>query len=213
MSSFIQKIFGKDQKFFDLLETSAHEARNSANLLARLHLELGKPTFEATLAELSSSRRRHKRVALSITQALCETFVTPLEREDIEQLSNALYSVPKTTEKIGERLAICPSRFTTDVVGKQIHMLVEATQVVCEMVEGLRKSLSGAAVQDAYERLQTIEGDADKLMVGLLKELFHGDVDAKEVIVLKDIYEMLERDIDCCRDAGKVVFQVALKYS
>lgn len=211
--SLLGKILGKDQTFFDLLEASAHEARTSANLLAKLHAQLGKPEFDATLAELAHSRRRHKKMALSITQALCETFVTPLEREDIEQLSNALYAVPKTTEKIGERLSICPSRFTNDVVGKQISMLVQATEVVCVMVEGLRKSMSGPAVQDAYEKLQTIEGDADKLMVGLLKDLFAGSADAKEVIILKDIYEMLEHDIDCCRDAGKVIFQVALKYS
>ena len=66
---------------------------------------------------------------------------------------------------------------------------------------------------DAYEVLQTIEGDADKLMVGLLRDLYQGNVDAKEVVILKDIYELLERAIDHCRDAGKVVFQIALKYS
>ena len=38
-------------------------------------------------------------------------------------------------------------------------------------------------------------------------------MDAKEVVILKDIYELLERAIDHCRDAGKVVFQIALKYA
>ncbi len=211
--SFIQKLLGRDEKFFDLLETSANEARTSANLLATLLAQMGKPEFTATLGDLSQSRRRHKKLSLSITQELCNTFVTPLEREDIEALSNALYRVPKTTEKIGERLAICPSQFTSDIVGKQVALLVQATDVVAEMVGGLRKQVHGSVIQEAYEKLQTIEGDADKVMVGLLKDLFHGNVDAKEVIILKDIYELLERDIDCCRDAGKVLFQVALKYS
>lgn len=211
--SFIQKLLGRDEKFFDLLEASANEARTSANLLSTLLSQMGRPEFDATLGNLSQSRRRHKKLSLNITQELCNTFVTPLEREDIEALSNALYRVPKTTEKIGERLAICPAQFTSDIVGKQVAMLVQATDVVAEMVAGLRKQVHGSVIQEAYEKLQTIEGDADKVMVGLLKDLFHGNVDAKEVIILKDIYELLERDIDCCRDAGKVLFQVALKYS
>lgn len=211
--SFIQKLLGRDEKFFDLLETSANEARTSANLLATLLAQMGGQEFTATLGDLSQSRRRHKKLSLSITQELCNTFVTPLEREDIEALSNALYRVPKTTEKIGERLAICPSQFTSDIVGKQVALLVQATDVVAEMVGGLRKQVHGSVIQEAYEKLQTIEGDADKVMVGLLKDLFHGNVEAKEVLILKDIYELLERDIDCCRDAGKVLFQVALKYS
>ncbi len=211
--SFFKKLIGRDEKFFDLLEASANEARTSANLLATLLSQMGKPEFTATLGDLSQSRRRHKKLSLKVTQELCNTFVTPLEREDIEALSNALYRVPKTTEKIGERLAICPTQFTSDIVGKQVTLLVQATEVVATMVAGLRKQVHGSVIQEEYEKLQTIEGDADKVMVGLLKDLFHGNVDAKEVIILKDIYGLLERDIDCCRDAGKVLFQVTLKYS
>ena len=211
--SLFNKILGRDEKFFDLLEASASEARTCTHLLAKLLAQLGKPEFDATLEEISQSRRRHKNLSLNITKELCNTFVTPLEREDIEALSNILYRIPKTTEKIGERLAICPTQFTSDIVGKQVAFLAKAADVMAGMVAGLRKQMDSMEVQAAYEQLQTIEGDADKVMVGLLKDLFQGNVDAKEVIVLKDIYELLERDIDCCRDAGKVIFQVALKNS
>ena len=81
------------------------------------------------------------------------------------------------------------------------------------MVGQLRAKSHGEDVRDAYERLQSIEGDADKLMVELLRELYQGDVDARMVVFWKDIYEMLEKGIDRCRDAGYVVFLVALKYS
>jgi uncharacterized protein Yka (UPF0111/DUF47 family) len=92
-------------------------------------------------------------------------------------------------------------------------MLEQATEVTAALVRKLRKLSNVEEIQDAYETLQTIEGDADRLMVGLLRDLYQGNVDAKEVVVLKDIYELLERAIDHCRDAGKVVFQIALKYA
>ena len=212
MSSFIKKLLGKDEKFYELLEASAEEAQTSARALARVHAAIGKPDFESALTALVACRRKDKRLGRSITEELCATFVTPIEREDIEALANALYKIPKASEKIAERMAICPTQFAADIVTKQVRMLEQATDVLVGMVASLRK-LDVDKVQDAYELLQTIEGDADKLMVGLLRDLYQGNVDAKEVVILKDIYELLERAIDHCRDAGKVVFQITLKYS
>ncbi len=213
MKDFLKKVLGKDEKFYELLEASAVEAQKSAKSLSKLYAQVGKPDFEQCFTELVVARRVDKRIGLSITQELCKTFVTPLEREDIEALANALYKIPKTCEKIGERLAICPSQFSTDIVDKQVRMLEQATEVTARLVGRLRKLSNVEEIQDDYETLQTIEGDADRLMVGLLRDLYQGNVDAKEVVVLKDIYELLERAIDHCRDAGKVVFQIALKYA
>ena len=213
MSAFFDKLLGKDTKFFDLLRSGAVEAKNSAQLLITLHSQLGTPVFEKTMESLVESRRRHKRINTQVTQELCQTFVTPLDREDIEALSTALYKIQKTDEKIGERLAICPDQFRSDIVGKQLQMLASASEVVEQMVEALCRKEHGEKIQDAYDKLQNIENDADRLMVGLLKDLYTGSIEAKEVIILKDIYEMLERAIDRCRDAGKIVFAIALKYS
>jgi len=213
MSNLLNRILGKDDKFFTLLESNAAETQNSADLLLRLHTEIGKPAFEKLLEDIAASRRKDKKIGMSIAQELCRTFVTPIEREDIEALSNKLYRIPKVVEKIAERISICPAQFATDIGAKQAKMLVQSTEILVEIVRCLRKMDDVGRIQDLYDRLQTIEGDADKLMVGLLKDLYQGNVDAKEVIILKDIYELLETAIDLCRDAGKVVFQTALKYA
>ena len=57
------------------------------------------------------------------------------------------------------------------------------------------------------------EGEADKVVLGLLKELYHSSGDAKELIILQDIYEMSEQAVDRCRNAGNIVVQIALKNS
>jgi uncharacterized protein Yka (UPF0111/DUF47 family) len=98
-------------------------------------------------------------------------------------------------------------------VRKQITLLENATEAVLAMVKKLRDRQHVEGISDSYERLQAIEGDADKLMTKVLYDLYHGNVDVREMLVLKDIYELLERTIDRCRDAGNVVFQVVLKYS
>ena len=209
-----KRLFGRDDKFYDLLEASAEEARHSAKILSALMPKLGdERAVQETLELLGQSRRKHKRISQEITTQLCRTFVTPLEREDIEALSNSLSRVPKTMEKIGERLLICPLNSHAESMSKQVAMLEQATATVAIMVKSLRTNPHVEEIEDEYGQLQTLEGDADRFMIALLRELFEGQAEAKDVVFLKDMYELLEKAIDRCRDAGNVVFQVVLKYS
>jgi hypothetical protein len=80
-------------------------------------------------------------------------------------------------------------------------------------VKDLRKGIDAPRAREKNNRLQSIEGDADKLELELLRDLYHGDYDAKHIIFLRDIYELLEKVIDRCRDAGNIILQVVLKYS
>jgi uncharacterized protein Yka (UPF0111/DUF47 family) len=210
----LKRLFGRDDKFYDLLEASANEAQNSAKILSALMPKLGdERAFHEALELLAQSRRKHKRISQEITNQLCRTFVTPLEREDIEALSSALSRVPKTMEKIGERLLICPLNAHAANMVKHVAMLEQATATVNVMVKALRTNPHVEEIEDEYGQLQTLEGDADRFMIALLRELFHGQADAKDALFLKDMYELLEKAIDRCRDAGNVVFQVVLKYS
>lgn len=209
----LSRLLGRDEKFYDLLEASAEEAERSAVLLNDLMQQKRGSVSDQALTDLEQSRRKHKRMTQEITNELCKTFVTPLEREDIEALSSALSKIPKNVEKIGERLMICPHDVSLEPIEKQVALLAQATALVSSLVKELRRKSQFEHISDDYEKLQIIEGDADKLMTAILRDLFVGTIDAKEVIILKDIYEMLEKVIDRCRDAGNVVFQIVLKYS
>ena len=211
--NFLQRIFSGDGKFYDLLEASAREAKESASLLASMLSLHGTDEFEGAVANLALVRRKHKKTTQEITEQLCKNFVTPLEREDIEALSSALYRITKNVEKIGERLAICQRLISADKFAKQVKMTEQAAESVAQMVGELRSKPHVEQITDTYERLQTVEGEADKLMVELLRDLYQGSIEAKEVIILKDLYELIEKVVDRCRDAGNVVFQVVLKYS
>jgi uncharacterized protein Yka (UPF0111/DUF47 family) len=77
----------------------------------------------------------------------------------------------------------------------------------------VRKGTDIRTAREMNTRLQTIEGDADKLELELLRDLYHGDHSAKHVIFLRDLYELLEKVIDRCRDTGNVILQIVLKYA
>jgi uncharacterized protein Yka (UPF0111/DUF47 family) len=209
----IKKLLGHDQKFFDLLEASAQQADSSVHHLVALLARLEKRDSPQSLDEFVHSRRKDKQITQELTEQLCKTFVTPLEREDIQALAAALYKIPKTVEKIGERILICPGDLKGRNFGKHLELLDQAAEAVLAMVKELRKGTDAATAREMNSRLQTIEGDADKLELDLLHDLYHGDYGAKQIIFLRDLYELLEKVIDRCRDTGNIILQVVLKYS
>jgi uncharacterized protein Yka (UPF0111/DUF47 family) len=208
----LKKLLGKEEKFYDLLEASAEEARVSTELLAKI-LKHDNATDAASIHDIIHTRRKDKRITQQITEELCKTFVTPFEREDIEALSLALYRIPKTVEKIVERLTICPARVPRESMQRQIVLLVEAVETVDFMVKQLRKGTQVDRIKEANNRLQFAEGEADKVMLALVKDLYNGPYDAKEVVILMELYDLVEKAVDRARDAGQVVFQIMLKYS
>jgi uncharacterized protein Yka (UPF0111/DUF47 family) len=206
----LQKALGKDDKFFELMEGSAEEARASIQCLVNL---LKHPDASQSLEAFAEIRRKDKRLTEELSEHLCRTFVTPLEREDIEALSSALYKIPKVAEKFGERLLLAPHLAKGLDLKKQMRMLGQAADTVVLLVRELRKGVDLATVKKQNDQLQRIEGEADELMNVTLDELYHGDHSAVRVVFLKDLYEILEKIFDRCRDVGNLVFHIVLKHS
>jgi uncharacterized protein Yka (UPF0111/DUF47 family) len=206
----LRKLLGYDDKFFDLLEASAAEAEGSVLLLSTL---LNKIDQMPTLDEFIQTRRKDKRITEQITEELCRTFVTPLEREDIEALSFSLYKIPKTAEKFGEKFVLCSSQLKGVDFAPQMRLLEESIHTVVLMVRRLRARTHLDDMKEHHDRLHYMEGEADKLMLQLMRDLYSGKHDTLKVIIILDLYETLERIIDRCRDAGNIVFQIVLKYS
>jgi len=204
----LQELFSPKDKFFDLLEASAEEAR--ASVKALIHL-IENPRHVSSLEEFSASRRKEKQIASEISDAVCTTFVTALEREDIEALSQALYKIPKTVEKIGERIVLAPHLLAGVDLSRHAAMLDGATLSVTTMVTAMRKGWDLDEMRAHNAKLQAIEGEADRMMFDLLKPLYGGKTEPLQALFLKDLFELLEKVIDRCRDAGNVINQIVLK--
>ena len=167
----------------------------------------------AGLDQFAAVRRKEKRITEEINQRLTQTFVTPLEREDIDALAQALYKVPKTLEKFAERFLISPPNLPRAGFERQAQLLQQSMETLQAMVRELRSSPDLAKIKDQNQKLQYLEGQADNLMVERLKDLYNAPHDAISVVALKDLYDLLEKVIDRCRDAGNIIVQIVLKNS
>lgn len=206
----LQTIFGKGDKFYGLLESSAAAGRESARALTEL---LSTPASQRSLEKFKLARQREKNLASQISQELVNTFVTALEREDIEALSNVLYKIPKVIEKFAERFTLASHRLGEVDFISRAKMLEQACGVLEEMVGQLRKGMNLETSKDLNDKMQAIEAEADRQILELYRESYQNETDPMRYLILKDLFELLEKAIDRCRDAGNVIHHIILKNS
>jgi uncharacterized protein Yka (UPF0111/DUF47 family) len=206
----VQKFFSHDAKFFDLLEASADETQALTRLLVEL---LKNGSHPHPLHEFALARDKDKQITEQISQELVNTFVTGLEREDIETLSYSMYRICKVIEKFAERFSLAPQRLPVADFTRQAELMRRATETLSQMVRLLRKTPPLETVKAMNDRLQSIEGEADDVMLDLLREVYNGKFEPVQAMMLRDLYDLLERAIDRCRDCGNAISHIVLKNS
>jgi uncharacterized protein Yka (UPF0111/DUF47 family) len=206
----LQTIFGKGDKFYGLLEASAESARLSARALIEL---ISTPASQQSLEKFKEARRREKDLFAQISEELVNTFVTVLDREDIEALNGALYKIPKVVEKFAERYTLALARIGDVDFTSRAAMLEQACEVLQRMVGLLRQGMDLDQIKKLNDQLQTIEGEADRKILELYQEAYTSESDPIRYLIKMNLFEILEKAIDRCRDAGNVIYHIALKNS
>ena len=205
----LQTIFGSGKQFFNLLDDAAEAAHDSAKALYQMMKASDRlPALDA----FKLARQRERTASEKIGKALVESFITPLEREDIEALGSALYKIPKQIEKFADRFALATQHLEQIDFAPRAAMLEQAAGVVVEMVHELER-LDIDRMTALNDRLRSIENEADRLMLELYREIYSGRLDSLQMFLLKEFFEILEKAIDRCREAGVVAYQIVLKNS
>ena len=205
----LQTIFGSGKQFFILLDEAAVAAHDSTKALYEM---LKDPARNVALDAFKLARQRERVASDKIGKALVDSFITPIEREDIESLSSALYKIPKQVERFADRFALARHRLEGIDFAPRAAMLEQASGVVVEMVKQLRH-LKLEPMKALNDKLRTLENEADRLMLELYRDIYSGRLDHLQMFLLKEFFEILEKAIDRCREAGVVAYQIVLKNS
>ena len=205
----LQTIFGQGKQFYALLDEAADAAHESTKAL---HEMLRDPGRNPALDAFKLARQRERVASDKIGKALVDSFITPMEREDIEALASALYKIPKQVERFADRYVLARHRLDGIDFAPRAAMLEKAAAVVVEMVKELRH-LRLEPMKQLNDKLRVIETEADRLILELHRDIYSGRLDAGEMFLLKEFFEILEKAIDRCREAGVVAYEIALKNS
>lgn len=203
----------KENKFCVLLEELSAQALHCARHL-KTFIENADAAKQADAGRaIDASRARSKELTGQITAELCRTFITPFDREDIQDIAADLYRIPKTIQKIKERLSMHGISSVKGDFSLQTDLIILEAEAMEEMMRELTRGHDDERVIAKAAQLQELENRGDAVLGDLLVALFRDNTDARDLILRKDIYDMLERVIDRYRDAAGVALQIVLKHS
>ena len=205
----LQTIFGQGKQFYALFNEAADAAYDSTKAL---HAMLRDRARTPSLEPFKHARQRERVASDKISQALVDSFITPFEREDIEALGSALYKIPKQVERFADRFDLARHRLEGIDFAPRAAMLEKAAGVVVEMVRELPE-LRLDRMKALSDRLRVIEMEADRLILELHRDIYSGTLDPGEMFLLKEFFEIMEKAIDRCREAGVVSYEIVLKNS
>ena len=144
---------------------------------------------------------------------LLQTFVTPLDREDISGLASAIDEVLDYTYEIADRFLLYNINRPTLHMVDLSKILLSSTQEIHVVVNTLNKMKNPSVLINHCNNIKKYEEQADTVYRRAIAELFESHNNAIEIIKLKEVYENFESSLDKCQDVSDIIEDIAIKYS
>jgi len=203
------RLLPREGRFFDYFNEHAGHAVLAAGELKALL---------ADLSDLEARRRnieRHEKQADQIThhtmQLLHQTFITPLDRDEIHQLITTMDDVLDLMEDIAQCLFLYDVRAVTPEAQRLAEICLACTEKVRDAVARLESMDNTDAILKLCAEIDRLEADADYVMRSAMAKLFREEPDAKEIIKQKEIYQLLEAVTDKCEDIANLIEGIVLE--
>jgi hypothetical protein len=200
-----------EEKFFDLFEESAQNMVKAAQKLKEM-VDTWEDVQEKA-NEITELEHQGDAVIHQIMAQLHRTFVTPLDREDIALLANALDNVTDFIQAAADAMLIYRVDRPSQRARELADIIVQATVEVDEAVPKLRHQTELKQVLSRCVEINRLENAADRVFRSALGELFDDTTDIAHIIKWREIYEQMEGATDRCEDVADILEGVALKHA
>jgi predicted phosphate transport protein (TIGR00153 family) len=199
----------KEEKFFELFLDQVRHISQAAVLLQQ-GVEAGNAHLEKAAEEIGVLERKADEVIHEVFRRLNQTFITPLDPEDIHSLSTHLDDVIDSIEEAVHRMVIYDIEPIPQVVVEVSREIVACTKSLEAAFSALH---SNKNVTDHCIEINRIESVTDDLVRAAVKDLFANEKDPIRIMKLKEIYELLEQTTDYCEDVADALQNVVVKNS
>lgn len=211
------KLLPRDGNFFALFDQHAAHIVEGARAFIRLIENYDDPALrEKHAQEVADAEHQADRVTAEVNRLLHKTFITPIDREQIHSLINAMDDILDLLQDSTETLSLYDVRRMTEEIMRLGDLSAKCCERVQQAVALLPRLSQSNAVEAAIKTCQEIdqlESDADRVMRSAMSGLFRNETDVRELIKLKTIYEQLESITDRCEDVANLIEGIVLENS
>ncbi len=207
---FLDKILPPENKvFFDSFEAAAKVCSEMAIFLDEI-IEKCEVT-EEIIIKAKTFKHKSSSIEREMINLLNNTFITPIDREDIQVLSCKLNKITKRMVQVCLNLHVYRLENYTEQIVHQSKTILKATEELVYVVSLIKTISKTQEITESRSRMKEIESFGDEILYRAMDELFSGQYEALEVIKLRDVYKDLENVLDNCFGVSDEIFNIALK--
>jgi len=209
LQSVVRWLLPREDHFYDFLERQATVASEAATALADFHNP--DSTVAGVRAKVQVFEHTGDKIVHEMEEALAKTFVTPIDREDLQRLSSQLDTVTDLANAAARTCDLFGVPRPTEPMIALIDKLIECTRVLTQAVPMLRKH-EYKELLEKCRVLRAIEKEADAIYREAISHLFHDDhIDAKKLLREKTVLDDLENAVDYCEYVSETLTNLAVK--
>jgi predicted phosphate transport protein (TIGR00153 family) len=209
------RLMPREGKYFDLFNAHAELIVQGGKALSGLIGALVEEPEQAVkhAERIDELERQADDITHSTLAQLHTSFITPFDRDEIHQLINSMDDILDNIQDVAESMSL----YDIQRVPPEARALAEVTEHCCARVQSLVKLLH--SMDNAPEILRycheiaDLESDADRMLREAMSKLFREEPDVRQVVKLKEIYEILESVSDRCKDVAGTVEAIVLENS
>lgn len=206
MSRFSEIFVSKDRAYFDLFEEAAANTATAAGNLSTMLAEY--PNRKDLVEAIHAAEAEGDRITHELITRLNNTFVTPIERDDIIDLASGLDDITDLIDEVADYLGI----YKIERPMVQAKQLAEILHEASEQIRKAMPRLRDFKDMDRYTtEIHRLENEGDRVVRNGLKELFSGEMDALTVIRWKDLFDRLEEAVDACERVANVLNGIVIR--
>jgi hypothetical protein len=201
-----KRFLPKQRKFFDILEELSVNILEAANVLNEMlvkHENQGEYSSKIRFLENRCDELTHK-----VINELNETFITPIDREDIYALTNSLDDIIDAINALAIRVHLYKIKNRIPFGVQLSEILLEQVKILVEVIKGL-KDYDG--IFEKLVQIRNLETEGDVMFREAISHLFETEQDIKELIKQKEFLENMERTVDKCQSATIVIEGIMIK--
>ena len=211
------KLLPREGNFFELFNQHGGYIVEGARAFIKLIQNYADPDLREKYAnEVGVAERNADRITAEVNRLLHKTFITPIDREQIHGLINAMDDILDLLQDATETMSLYDVRAMTEDVlrlGDLSAKCCERVQHAVSLLPNINRTETAEAAIKTCEEIDKLESDADRVMRSAMSKLFREQSDVRELIKLKAIYELLESISDRCEDVANLIEGVVLENS
>ena len=206
MASIANLLRSSDREFFDLFERAGANIVRAAELLDEMLASY--PEHPELARDILACEHDGDQITHDIISRLNQSFVTPIDREDILQLASALDDIVDYTEEVADYLGLYKIEAPMAQSQRLAGVLRDATRQISAAIPLIRtfKDISQHMVE-----VHRLENEGDRIVREAIASLFESGIDPMVVIRWKDIFERLENAIDSTERAAFILEGIVIK--